>query len=283
MPQPPKKPTVRIEEVSPAMADKWLGTQTRNRHLRESRVDFWVGVIDRGEWELTNDAISFDTDGHLLNGQHRLTALVVSEQTLPLVVLRNLPMTAIDVMDTGLTRKTSDALQLRGELNVNALAAALRWEWLMASVEADPDAESPFWAGGRNFRVSTNQLLAVFDTDPDGFREAVGWISRARKQLPIRTGVGSCLRRRLLLIDEADGEDFWDKLESGAGLKAGSSILKLRQILVSSHSSRFRSMSDFREAALIIKAWNYYREGQTIGSLMWKYGATTREAFPIPQ
>lgn len=71
---PNRMPSVKIEQITPAMADKYLSTMTRNRKLRDSAVVRFCHIIERGEWRLTTDAIGFDSNGHLINGQHRLTA-----------------------------------------------------------------------------------------------------------------------------------------------------------------------------------------------------------------
>ena len=61
---PNTKPTVRIESVSPQLADKWLGTQERNRDIVNTRVRWLVSILEAGEWELTNDAMDFAVENY---------------------------------------------------------------------------------------------------------------------------------------------------------------------------------------------------------------------------
>ena len=63
-----KKPVVAIETVTPTKAKNWLQGNVDNRRLRESRVIFFSRLLQEGEWELTGDAIVFDTEGILING-----------------------------------------------------------------------------------------------------------------------------------------------------------------------------------------------------------------------
>jgi hypothetical protein len=280
--KPTPKPSVRIENVTPAIADKYLGTQLHNRRLREDRVIYWIGIINRGEWRLSNDAITFDQDGHLLNGQHRLTAIVISEQTLPLVVLRHLPTAAQNIMDTGLTRQMADALKLRGEINVTALAGCLRWELRLRRTEADPERQVTF--DRSRDRITISQMLDLFDAgDADTYREAVVWVQRFMKVVPLRPSCGACIYRRTVLLNAGDAREFWDGMRTGS-LKAGDPRLSARnQLLNSRRSGRVGHMPDWREAALVAKTWNLWRAGEDMVQVMWKYGGSVREEFPIPE
>jgi hypothetical protein len=284
----PDKPTVRIEQVTPAMADKWLGTQTRNRTLREDRVRFWVEVIRRGEWKLTNDCIAFDTDGALTNGQHRLYAIHVSGETLPLGVMRNLEPEAQDIMDSGLQRKTRDALALRDEKNSTNLAAGLAWEHRLRFINArqhelgEPVAHYGF---GSN-RPSTPTLLHIFDEDTELWREMVKVGAGLNRLVGIRVSLATAGMRRFWNIDANDAEAFHEKLASGSNLDQDDPILQLRNLLAGgARPSRHRErMPDYREMALLIKAWNLWREGNRVGVLVWRYGGANHgEMFPMPK
>jgi hypothetical protein len=274
------KPTARIEQVTPAMADKYLGTQQRNRSLRDSRVEYLMALIERGEWTLTNDAISFDTDGRLINGQHRLTAIAAASVTLPLLVLRGLPPEVQDVMDSGLARNVSDALKMRGETYVHSLGAACRWEHRLRYVEANDGEVIHYGHGGD--RPTTLAVLAIFDEDPAGWREAAYSVMAFQKQIRMRAGAGACLWRRFHQLDYDDAQAFFTGFISGAGLEAGSAVLQLRDQLGRTVAKGMHRMQDYREAALIIKAWNYYRDGDRPKVLAWKWGGTHREPFPLP-
>jgi hypothetical protein len=278
---PNTKPTVRIESVSPQLADKWLGTQERNRDIVNTRVRWLVSILEAGEWELTNDAISFDTEGRLLNGQHRLTAIVVAEQSAPVVVLRGLQPQVQDIMDTGLVRRTADALKMRGEVQVFAVAAALRWEHRLVHLEEDPTDQMSFGTHGEN-RPTTPHLLSIFDEDAERWREMVRVATAMSKHVRVRPGVTAAVFRRFFALDEDDAAAFHEALVTGANLEPNHPVLQLRNLLQPTRARGGR-MPDFREAGLMCKAWNLWRDGDRKGSLVWHYGGTQREPFPIPR
>jgi hypothetical protein len=95
---------VAIEQVTPAMATRWLEANTRNRPVQQRRVDQYTRDMQAGNWYLSNDAVAFSTTGQLLNGQHRLWAIIESERTVQLLVVRDLPEESRAVMDLGQKR-----------------------------------------------------------------------------------------------------------------------------------------------------------------------------------
>ncbi len=274
----PTKPTVRIEQVTPELADKYLGTMTQNRVLRDNRVMQWVTIITEGEWKLTNDAISFDTNGHLINGQHRLAAIVVAEIAVPLIVVRGLPVDVQDVMDSGLTRKLSDALQLRGETDCFVKASALRWIARLDYIEAEDGATVNYYRN--NSGPSVSQLLHLFDRQAEAIAEVLPTSRRAKATLGLPAGVIAVMVRQREL-DPEDFEAFWAGAVDGVGLESGDGRLALRNYLLSPTRSGTRRL-DYLQLAYVTKAWNHWRDGNPVHNLKWNFGGAHSERFPIP-
>ena len=113
------------EWIGPEEAKVILGGNTRNRRLRErTLVDSFARDMVNGNWRFTGDPIQIAPDGLLLNGQHRLHAIIRANVRLKFVVIRNVDPAAQDVMDTGGTRSPGDVLTLRGLASGKQLAAA---------------------------------------------------------------------------------------------------------------------------------------------------------------
>ena len=79
-----------------------------------------------GHWQFNGEAVKFAGDGSLLDGQHRLAAIIEADVVLPLLVVRGLASSAQETVDGGAKRKFSDVLKLRGEPNADHLAAVAR-------------------------------------------------------------------------------------------------------------------------------------------------------------
>ena len=67
---------MKVETITPKLAEKWMEANKNNRPLRRSLVGRYAGAIRRGQWELNGESIKFDEDGVLFDGQHRLAAVV---------------------------------------------------------------------------------------------------------------------------------------------------------------------------------------------------------------
>lgn len=103
--------STKIIEITPTVAREVLNnTNLKNRALRSTRVADYKRFIVNDEWHLTQDAISFDNNGVLTNGQHRLTAIAESNKAVPVLVAFGIE--ASTAIDTGATRSISDNIKI---------------------------------------------------------------------------------------------------------------------------------------------------------------------------
>lgn len=261
-----------VETVTPEIAEAWLGRNSHNRALRNRHVEDLAGAITRGEWRLNGDAIRFAVDGSLLDGQHRLWAVIEAGQSIETLVIRGLTKDTQETMDYGARRRLSDALRLRGEANAAGLAAVLSYFWRM---------EHGHVRNG-SVRPTVPQAVALLDAHP-GLRDFVTKAGRTNKRFRVSSAMVGSVMYQFDSIDHDDAEEFWRALESGAGLEEGSPILVLRRWLeqqsVAGAGSRANALTTH---ALVVKAWNFWRDGQEIARLSWKASGTKAEAFPEP-
>jgi hypothetical protein len=66
-----------LVEVTPELALDWLTVRNKvNRKTAVGHVATFVGIIKQGFWDPEAGVIMFDKDGNLINGQHRLQAII---------------------------------------------------------------------------------------------------------------------------------------------------------------------------------------------------------------
>lgn len=106
----------QVMQVTPEIAAQWLCRNIKNRPLRPAVVEGLVSAIQRGEWKLSHQGVAFARDGTLLDGQHRLTAIVQAERAVPLTVTFDAPAESFDVLDVGVKRTLSDVLSETKEI-----------------------------------------------------------------------------------------------------------------------------------------------------------------------
>jgi hypothetical protein len=108
--------TTEHMDITPELAGKWL--EDFNRHNRPIMPWHWRDMaedmkdhrfIDTGE-----NGIRFDWDGYICGGQHTLTAIVMSGETVHLAVTRNVDPAARQVMNDALKQRFSHDLATMG-------------------------------------------------------------------------------------------------------------------------------------------------------------------------
>lgn len=121
-------------KVSPQTAKDWLSKnltseqegEIRNRRKRATVIEKYARRMKIGEWnELNGETIKFDTDGNLIDGQHRMEAQISAGVSLWWLVAFNCRTDAFKTIDDGSSRRGSDMLSIHGEKNVNIFAAVL--------------------------------------------------------------------------------------------------------------------------------------------------------------
>ena len=96
--------------IFPDMAANWLKVNKGNRRIRKGVVDNYSAMMSSGEWKLTHQGIAIGEDGTLLDGQHRLLALIDSQVPVWMNVTTNVPKSSYPYFDQGIKRTMEDAL-----------------------------------------------------------------------------------------------------------------------------------------------------------------------------
>lgn len=104
---------LEIQSITPEMAQQYLKKNlSNNRNLRQNVVLKYARMMRKGEWKLTHEGIAIDTNNKLIDGQHRLAAIVESGCTIEMLVATEVPATTCTVINTGASRDLRDQLTL---------------------------------------------------------------------------------------------------------------------------------------------------------------------------
>lgn len=117
--------TVCFELITPDIAAKYLETSAGNRRLDMKNVKKYIRDMENESWDCSNDAITFDKEGHLVNGHHRLNAVVKSGKNAEFIVMRDSDCTTFD---RGRNRNTEQWLKMNMHYDVQ------KWEPAMARI-----------------------------------------------------------------------------------------------------------------------------------------------------
>lgn len=246
----------QLVTVTPALAAEWLRLNTKNRNLNARLVADYARDMQSSAWIYNGEAIKRAIDGTLLDGQHRLAAIVQSGVTLQMLVVEGLDASAQDTMDSGRKRTSADVFSIHGETNVNVLASIARRVWL--------------WdAGNLKFtatqRPSTAELKDVVAKYPSLRRSADIGTRTNHAYRPASATISGTVHHIVSQIPDAEGDvaEFFARLATGADLSEAHPVLTLRNRLMRDKSAA-KNVPFHQGVGLFFRAWNAYREDRTL-------------------
>lgn len=105
--------TAQVEKITPAVAKAYLEMNKNNRNIRQRVVDAYARDMAAGEWVVQHQGIAFDVDGNLVDGQHRLQAVIKAGVAVPMMVTRGLEKNSSAGIDQGAKRSFTDVLTMQ--------------------------------------------------------------------------------------------------------------------------------------------------------------------------
>ncbi|QCX81186.1 hypothetical protein C9F11_38015 [Streptomyces sp. YIM 121038] len=262
-------PTAVVITITPELAQQLLKRNTRNRKLRERAVSDYARDITAGNWSLNGEALKLSANGDVLDGQHRLHAVIEAGVPVDMFVVIGLDPAAQETMDSGRKRSTADVLALRSEENATTLAAVLRrvWAWQNGD-HRFKGRQSP----------TTAECAALLEAHPE-LRRSAEIANRVRSSFPHipQSVLGTC-HHLFNAIDADECAWFFQRVADGAELPLGHPVLALRTRVTSERLDSVR-LSEDRFMAYLIRTWNAVREGRELTRLMHKPGTE----IPMPK
>ena len=257
----------KIVKVTPDYANILLSKNSSNRPINEKHVHFLASSISRGEWQLNGESIKISDCGTLLDGQHRLSAVVKSGCGIDSIIISGLPVDSFHTINVGAkVRSASDILYISGEKNYAALASGARYFKCWEKNKKLPKF--------RNTTISVSEIEDVIFRHPN-IRNYANFKRGGLKKI-LSSGIGCFLGYLFSCANKEKSDEFFDLLCTGAGLESGSPILLLRDRLMSNAQSTSKIHGEII-IALTIKAFNAYVDNNKIGVLRFK----ENERFPI--
>ena len=106
----------RVMKVTPNLAKAWLEMNKGNRPLRSQHVTHLAAQMRQGRWILSPEPIVFSKSGRLLDGQHRLSAVIASQCTIKASVALVKNEDVFKVLDQGVNRSNGDILGIQPKI-----------------------------------------------------------------------------------------------------------------------------------------------------------------------
>lgn len=249
-----------VETITPAMAREYLGANVGNRQCGRGIVAKYARAIARGEWKLNGETIKFAKSGKLLDGQHRLRAIVAANVAIRSCVVRGLPDDTFKTLDQGKTRSGGDCLYILKYRHPNALAAAGR---ALFCYEME-------WTGApRHFRgVSNDELLATIARHPGLIDAGHEFMKRPQYTSLIPNSIGMFTYYLAKRVNAGEARRFFLELSSARFENPAPDYPPrvLRAMLVKTSKEIIKPNSTVK-LAWVIEAWNAYINGKPLKRL----------------
>ena len=271
--------------ITPEKAEMLLKKNLKNRRISWKHVKRLSSVMESGKWEnLNGDSIKISASGVLLDGQHRLLAVVTSGVSIAVLVVTEIQSErAFETLDRGKPRSINDTLINDGVKNTVKVGAAAR---RLLAWELTKDKRK-FTLNSDIYKNLIQDDVVQYAREHD--EEIQPILSEIKSSLVFsRCGAGSSLLASLIICNRVDDVCtmlFIDSLRTGAGLTEHSPIHHLREKLIFARHKSRGNRGKFWETevmALTIKAWNKYRDSKDIKILRWSQEEPIKEKFPIP-
>jgi hypothetical protein len=256
-------------ELTPEIALKFLELSDNFRTVRQDWVRQLAREMSEGRWKAdTGEALIFNNEGSLVDGQHRCWAIVDSGISISTIVIWGVEK-GVDVeIDNGLKRHFHDYLAKLNETNTTVLAAALRM------VRA---YELGIYFYGSHQRFGRHELLEAYERHTL-LKLSMTPARKTRDLIPL--SMGTFLHYMFAQKrGESLADQFFDKVATGVELQRDDPVYLLRNILLEERKSN-RQLGNRERAAYIIKAWNNWLEGRSMKQLSWRGVGPTAEPFP---
>jgi len=250
-------PTPTWETIDPKQAEQMLRQNVVNRHVREQKVKQYMRDMVNDRWnEETGEPIIFDTEGNLVDGQHRLTALLKAGKTMKFLVVRGVNKRAQRTINTGAPRTVADQLHIeQGQPNAALLAAIARNVYRI---------ENDMMAGGTT--ISTEEILDTIERHPElAHSTEIAAASRGGRSLtpiaPNILGAGHWMIREV--NGQAEADMFIWRVINLQQEREGSPVLALARRCNEIKRQQQRVPHRWF-LSMLIKTWNYDVEGKSV-------------------
>jgi len=254
--------------ISPAIASALLEKNTRNfRPVNQRYVNAYARDMAAGKWPYNGESIKVHKDGTILDGQHRLNAIVQAGVGIWCDIIEGLDDAVLATLDTGKPRVASDFLRYLGVPNYR-FAAALARQTII-------NLTSDNWRAASTIKITANEVEKFYHIH----EETINGVARYRTDLSQVIAAG--YQGPVLFFTHIVCPEAIERLSALVhGRIARDTQCSIDNFFVSA-SRRRRSKKTARdnsnaggihERALMIKAINAFYEGRPLKHIKYNFG-----------
>jgi hypothetical protein len=251
----------QLRNITPAIAEELLKLNHSNRPLKQKSINHYAKEMKSGNWRSTGEGIKVSKNNRLLDGQHRLHAVVKSGVTVEMLVISDLEDDIFNVLDTGVVRTAGDVLAINGVKHPTLSSAIAKF-----IIQYEKGKYGSLQSGAKDNKP-TNKEIEFFVSENPLVSEIAEVVMkeyhRFRLLPPSMVGGMYFVFNK---INVTDTEFFFEKLIHGIDLSLTCPIKKFRDRLIMDSANKSK-LPLAEKVKLMVATWNHYRKGSEIKNL----------------
>jgi hypothetical protein len=259
--------------INPEIAKKLL-LKVRNRQVYPRHVDYLSELMKNGSWKQNGETIKFDKNGFLIDGQHRLLAIIKANCSYEIGVVENLEDEALMYIDVGQkNRWVKTYFEIQKVLNSTSISAIISSYLCFINNENTAPTNRRKSSAIFTIEYIWNEYNKRPEYWQDVFRLASATYIATGKVLS-RTLIGSFMAY-FADFDNDKSLEFWNDFKRE--ICQNNIIQILKTTLYKNNIAKRKYNSNYIKA-ITIKTWNYFRSNQNVKFLKWQ----ETEIMPTP-
>lgn len=264
--------TASVKLINKQLAQEILANSKKhNRRRSQAHIKGLAFRMDNGEWVIAQP-LMFDVDGNIIDGQHRLYAVIKSGVGCYFLIIRGFDWDTVfgHMDDSTRVRTLSDHLEMLKEENPDTKAKVVRM--------AMRYEKGLIPTGGGSSFIMTPILGIAFLANHPKIRVSVDTAPATVSTLAPRA-LCAWLHYEFAKKDRTIADSFFLELMLSDSMSEYDPIYLLRERMKSNKHAKAK-LEQVEVAALFIKAWNAVRKETKTRQLKWVRRGPGAESFP---
>lgn len=257
-----KKTELRVELklITPEVAKNLLRYNVKNRTMSISNVTFLSNQIKKGSFLENGEAIIFDSNGELKDGQHRLKAISINKESFYIPVVTGVKPIAMATYDTGKNRSAADILKLNGFKYSSLIATFVQ---SLNKFQFNKGKSNNLTRGNRKSSLTNQEVLDYVSQNYDWIVNIISNTDSIYDKMKpkVLTSTNISLISYLIGGKNPSSEVFTFMKHLTGVLKTESSAPLYMYNKMYNAKVNKEPLNAYWVLGMSIKAWNYYSEG----------------------
>lgn len=250
-------------KITPEKAKQLLKKNKKNRPVSQKRVKYYATLMEEGKWHTTHQGIAVSKSGIIIDGQHRLIAVVESGVTVMMNVTTGVEEETFKYVDVGYTRTTSNIFAIEGIQRYTTHSSGISKYLTLSDLQTGGSDHINKISKGRTHQ----DALDVYYQYEDLLLEIMPFIDSYYSKFRILTTSELYAYFCLLIIDKGYEIDRVKAFFDNVYMERHDSKSNLPVLLFNRLIADLTGATELKKShrnAFVIKAWNCFVKGKSL-------------------